>query len=92
MIRSSLLALTLVASLVGCAAAPVATSPRLAQTRACQTDADCRMPLPRVRACPGGGQSTPTACCRMNYCGVCWSDCPGSAPHGNSFGESPVVM
>lgn len=82
--RALLLGLTLIASLAGCAAAPI-DGTRLAQTRACNTDADCHMRVPPPRACPGGGQSIATACCRMNFCGVCWSDCPGGgAPHSNA--------
>ncbi len=43
----------------------------------CNQDIDCHQRLPPPRVCPGGGTSTATACCRMNYCGICWSDCPG---------------
>ena len=40
-------------------------------------DSECSsMPLPRPQACPGGAQRTPSACCRMNFCGICWTDCP----------------
>ncbi|MDP3278457.1 MAG: hypothetical protein Q8Q09_24925 [Deltaproteobacteria bacterium] len=45
--------------------------------RTCSQDTDCRMRLPRARSCPNGRQSVPTACCRMNFCGVCWSECNG---------------
>ena len=66
-------------------AAPMAQSltqsrrPLLAQrgTRTCHTDADCAsLRVPPPRACPHGGTMTATACCRMDYCGICWSDCP----------------
>ncbi|MFO0648098.1 MAG: hypothetical protein U0326_17800 [Polyangiales bacterium] len=53
--------------------------PLLAQrgTRSCNTDADCAsIRVPPPRACPHGGTMVATACCRMNYCGICWSDCP----------------
>lgn len=81
--RSFVLGFALLATLAGCAAAPLEGT-RLAQTRSCSTDADCHMRLPAPRVCPSGGQSVATACCRMNYCGVCWSDCPGGGtPHGD---------
>jgi hypothetical protein len=91
--RTLAIAFALVATLAGCAAAPAEPSTRLAQTRSCNTDADCHMRLPHPRACPGGGASTPTACCRMNFCGVCWSDCPGGGtPHSNTLESAPVIF
>jgi hypothetical protein len=40
-------------------------------------DSECSgLPLPRAQSCPGGAQRTPSACCRMGYCGICWTDCP----------------
>ncbi|MBL8677592.1 MAG: hypothetical protein JNK05_00385 [Myxococcales bacterium] len=43
----------------------------------CTADADCarRMRLPRARRCSNGAPQTPSLCCRMGYCGVCWSEC-----------------
>jgi hypothetical protein len=81
LVRSpGVLVLGLLASLAaGCAAQPDAGHGALrAQrggTQSCHVDADCRLRLPRPRPCPQGGQSVPTACCRMNYCGICWSEC-----------------
>lgn len=58
----------------------------------CNTDADCHIRLPRPRACPNGNQSVPTACCRMNYCGICWSECSGARSDDGAPGQPLVSM
>jgi hypothetical protein len=56
----------------------------------CRIDADCHIRLPAARACPGGAQSIPSSCCRMNYCGICWSDCPPAARSTGSNSDAPL--
>ncbi|MFO0559541.1 MAG: hypothetical protein U0269_16105 [Polyangiales bacterium] len=80
--RINLPSLALVAfSLFGSACAAENTHSMLLAQRTtsptCSTDANCmgRVRLPRARRCSNGSPQVPTACCRMNYCGVCWSEC-----------------
>jgi hypothetical protein len=92
--RSPLRALALLIPLATACAAP-STEGRgalLAQARTCSQDSDCRMRLPRPRPCPGGGQSVPTACCRMNYCGICWSECPSGGGRTDDAANTTRTM
>lgn len=43
----------------------------------CTDDASCvgKIRLPRARRCANGSPNTPSLCCRMGYCGICWSEC-----------------
>lgn len=80
--RSTLASLALLGSALffSACASETSTSLRLAQRGApmtCSQDTDCaaRMRMPRARRCSNGQPQTPSACCRMGYCGVCWSEC-----------------